>query len=252
VISLDIKFWLGYVSEWLGALAVTMIVSVSPLLKKIRQVEYRFPQREATFALSLFALIYLVAFQYFTNPALAFAKKAASAFAGGELAEHMLLAAVCLVPFLLALLLRGQPFKSIGWAKDNLKAGATLGALLAVVTLFLRGKFTTLLNGISSEQGSLLLVWLILAIAEEMIFRGYIQSRIAALLGTTWGWLATAGLFVLWQLPGRLWVSPFADYWQVLVIAAIQGLLLGWIMRKSNHVLAPILYRVAAGWLLLI
>jgi len=249
---LDIKFWLGYASEWLGVIAVTMIAGVSPLLKKVRQIEYRFPQREATFALSMFALIYLVAFQYFSNPALAFARKAAAVFAGGELAEKMLLAVVCLVPFLLALLLRGQPFKSIGWGRENLKAGATLGVLLALVTLFLRGKFTALLGGISSEQGSLLLVWLLFAAAEETIFRGYIQSRLVSLLGTTWGWLATAGLFVLWQLPGRLWVSPFADYWHLLAIATIQGLLLGWVMRKGGHVLAPMLFRVAAGWLLLI
>jgi len=249
---LDIKFWLGYASEWLGVIAVTMIAGVSPLLKKVRQIEYRFPQREATFALSLFALIYLVAFQYFSNPALAFAKKAAAVFAGGELAEHMLLAVICLVPFLIALLLRGQPFKSLGWNQENLKASATLGLLLVLSTLFLRGKFSALLGGITAEQGSLLLVWLLLAVAEETIFRGYIQSRLAALFGTTWGWLATAGLFVLWQLPGRLWVSPLADFWTVLVIAAIQGLLLGWIMRKGGHVLAPILFRAAAGWFLLI
>ena len=150
---MDIKFWLGYASEWLGAIAVTMIAGVSPLLKKVRQIEYRFPQREATFALSLFALIYLIAFQYFSNPAFDFAKKAAAVFAGGDLAEHMLLAVVCLVPFILALLLRGQPLKSIGWGKENLKSGATLGLLLALVTLFLRGKFTALLGGVSSEAG---------------------------------------------------------------------------------------------------
>lgn len=249
---MDIKFWLGYASEWLGAVAVTMIAGISPLLKKVRQIEFRFPQREGTFALSLFALIYLVAFQYFSNPALSFVRNAASAFVGGELAEHMLLAVICVIPFLLALLLRGQPFKSIGWGKDNLRAGVTLGVMLAVVTLFLRGKFTSLLAGISSEQGSLLLVWLLLAAAEETIFRGYILGRLSSLFGSTWGWLATTALFVLWQLPGRLWVSPFADYWYILLIAAIQGLLLGWIMRKSGHVLAPFLFRAAAGWLLLI
>ena len=168
---MDIKFWLGYASEWLGAVAVTMIAGISPLLKKVRQIEFRFPQREGTFALSLFALIYLVAFQYFSNPALSFVRNAASAFVGGELAEHMLLAVICVIPFLLALLLRGQPFKSIGWGKDNLRAGVTLGAMLAVVTLFLRGKFTSLLAGISSEQGSLLLVWLLLA-AQKRPFSG--------------------------------------------------------------------------------
>lgn len=249
---MEFKFWLGMLSEWLGVIAVTMIAGVAPIFKKVRQIEYRFPQREATFALSVFALIYLVAFQYYSNPAFSFVKDVAAVFAGGELAERMFLAVICLVPFILALVFRGQPLKSFGWAKDNFKVGVTLGLLLVVVTIFLRGKFTTLLHGVTPEQGSLLLVWLILAFAEESIFRGYIQGRLISLFGTVWGLLATAGLFVMWQLPGRLWVSPISDYWHILVIAAIQGVLLGWIMRKGGHVIAPILFRAAAGWLLLI
>lgn len=249
---MDLKFWLGFASEWLGAIAVTMIAGVAPIFKKVRQIEYRFPQREATFALSVFALVYLVAFQYFSNPVFGFVREVSAVFAGGELAERMFLAVICLVPFILALVFRGQPLKSFGWSKDNFKVGITLGLLLVVVTIFLRGKFTPLLKGVSPDQVSLLLVWLLPAFAEESIFRGYIQGRLISLLGTIWGWLATAGLFMLWQLPGRLWEQPFSDYWHILVIAAVQGLLLGWIMRKGGHVIAPILFRAAAGWLLLI
>ena len=139
---MDVIFWLGMLSEWLGAIAVTMIAGVAPIFKKVRQIEYRFPQREATFALSVFALIYLVAFQYFSNPVFGFVKEVAAVFAGGELAERMFLAVICLVPFILALVFRGQPLKSFGWGKDNFKVGVTLGLLLVVVTIFLRGKFT--------------------------------------------------------------------------------------------------------------
>ena len=86
---MELKFWLGMLSEWFGVIAVTMIASVAPIFKKVRQIEYRFPQREATFALSVFALIYLVAFQYYSNPAFSFVKDVAVVFAGGELAERM-------------------------------------------------------------------------------------------------------------------------------------------------------------------
>jgi membrane protease YdiL (CAAX protease family) len=249
---MDLKYWLGYLSEWLGVVAIVMIAGASPLLNKIHHIDFRFPRREATFALTLYALCYLVAFQYFSNPLLDFLKNVASNFAGGELAQRMVLAVVCLIVFILAMVLRGQPLKSIGWGKDNLRAGVIVGLLLMVVTVFLRGKFTVLLKGVNPEQGSLLLVWVFLAIAEETIFRGYIQLRLTSFLGTTWGWLATAALYMLWQLPGRLWTLSFVKMWPILLIALVQSLLLGWIMRKSGHVLAPILYRIAAGWLLLI
>lgn len=249
---MDIKFWLGYVSEWLGAIAVVMIAAVSPLLKKVRRIEFRFPRREATFALTLFALIYFFTFQYFTSDIFNFLKIAATSFPGGENAERMLLSMISLVPFALALLLRGQPLKSAGWGRENLRAGLIVGLLLVFLSIFLRGKFIALLDGITPAEGSLLFVILLLCLAEETIFRGYIQLRLMSFLGNTWGWLATAALYLMWQLPGRVVLHPLEEVWVSLVIAGVQGLLLGWIMRKTGHVTSTILFRAVAAWILLI
>ena len=65
-------------------------------------------------------------------------------------------------------------------------------------------------------------------------------------------WLATSLLYVLWQLPGNELLTQFSTQWTLLVLALVQGLLLGWIMRKTHHVSAPILLRVASTWLLLL
>ncbi len=244
--------WLGYVIEWMGAIAVVMIAGTSPLFKSIRRIDFRFPRRESTFALSVFALCYLIAFQYFGNPVFQFMLDFSKILPGGELAQRTLLAMISLILFLLATFLRGQPLKSIGWGKANFKPGLTLGILLVIIAIVLRGKVNTLLQGITAEQGSLLLVCLLLALAEETIFRGYIQLRLSSFLGSTWGWLATAALYLLWVLPGRLWVLPFAELWPTLVISLAQALLLGWIMRKSGHVVSNVLFRAVAAWLLLI
>ncbi|HNR03055.1 MAG TPA: CPBP family intramembrane metalloprotease [Anaerolineaceae bacterium] len=249
---LDTKFWLGYLSEWLGAIAVVMIAGVSPILRKIRRIEFRFPRREATFALTLFALIFFFAFQVYSNKILDFLKTAAGAFAGGDIALRMLIAVISLLPVIILLAARGQPLKSTGWSKENTRASLMLGLLLVVLTIFLRGKFTTLLKGITPEQGSLLLVLLILCLAEETIFRGYIQLRLMSFIGTTWGWLVTAILYLLWQLPGRAWISQIATAWPEILITLVQALLLGWIMRKTYHVAAPALFRAVAAWLMFI
>lgn len=243
-------FWLGNLSEWLGVIAVVMIAGVSPLLKKIRLLDFRYPQREANFAFSMFALINVFAYLYFSNPIFSFLRAASSNFAGGEVAQRMLLAVICLLPFIVALIARGQPLKSVGWGRENLRAGLTVGLMLGILTIFLRGKFLTILAGITPQQASMLLVYLILAFAEETIFRGYIQPRLQSRIGQRWGWLATAALFTLWQLPGRIYILPFVSYWPVLVISLIQGLILGWIMQKSGHVLAPMLYRALSAWMI--
>lgn len=243
--------WLGNLSEWLGVVAVVMIAGTSPMLKKIHHIDFRFPQREATFAFSLFALIYVFAFQYFSNQIFAFLPQFAASFPGGETAERMLLAVICLLPFIIALIARGQPLKSTGWSRENLRPGLTVGLMLVVLTIFLRGKFMTILAGVSKQQAALLVVWILFSLAEETIFRGYIQPRLVSRWGQWWGWLATAALFTLWQLPGRIWLNPFATLWPSLVIGLVQGLLLGWIMQKSGHVLAPALYRAVSGWLMI-
>ncbi len=243
--------WLGNLSEWLGVVAVVMIAGVSPILQKIRRIEFQFPQREANFALTLFVLIYVFAFQYFANPIFNFLKDIASNFEGGEIAERMLLALICFLPFIIALIVRGQPLKSIGWSRENLRSGLTVGLMLALLTVFLRGKFMTLLAGISTQQMALLGVILLYTLAEETIFRGYIQLRFASRFGERWGWLLSAAIFVLWQLPGRLGVTPFVSLWPVLLMGLINGLLLSWIMKKSGHVLAPTLYRAISMWLFL-
>jgi len=41
----------------------------------------------------------------------------------------MLLAVIALIPFILAVVLRGQPLKSMGWQKENLRAGLIVGLL---------------------------------------------------------------------------------------------------------------------------
>lgn len=249
---LDHKFWLGYLSEWLGAIAVVMIAAASPLLRRIRRIDFRFPRRETTFALTLFAVLFFFAFQVFNNKIFGFLRTAASAFAGDEIALRMLIALVSLLPVILLLIARGQPLKSIGWSKENTRASLTLGLLLVVLTVFLRGKFTAILRGLTPEQGNLLLVLLILCLAEETIFRGYIQLRLMSYLGTTWGWLLTTLLYLLWQLPGRLWISQFPLLWPEILITLVQGLLLGWIMRKTYHVAAPALFRAIYTWLMFI
>jgi membrane protease YdiL (CAAX protease family) len=85
---------------------------------------------------------------------------------------------------------------------------------------------------------------------EETIFRGYIQLRLNSYLGAKWGWLATAGLFLLWQLPGRLWLFPVDQLWQPVLIATVQGLLCGWMMKKTGHVASSAIFRAFSGWIL--
>lgn len=242
-------YWLGNLSEWLGVIATVLIVGVSPLVKRMKRIEFKYVQREFTYALVLFVLIYVFAFLYFTTDILNFMKSVAANINAGEYADRVWVAVIAVIPFLVALIARGQPFKSMGWGKENTRIGLLTGLMLAVLTIFLRGKFMIILAGVTSAQMGALLMLLVYALAEETIFRGYIQLRLNGKFGEKWGWLVTAGVFLLWQVP-FLVGSGTTLTWQVLVLSLVQALLLGFIMKKSGHVLAPALYRAVALWML--
>jgi membrane protease YdiL (CAAX protease family) len=248
---LDLKYWLGNISEWLGVIAVVMVAGISPMAKQAKRIEFKYPRRESNYALTLFSIIYVFAFLYFSTEIFNFLKPFAAQFPGGEYADRTLIALVALIPLVVLLVARRQPIKSAGWIHENIRLGLIVGVMLALLTIFLRGKFLAILAGITKEQMGLLGILLILSIAEETIFRGYIQLRMDSRLGDKWGWLASAGFYFLWQIPGRYNVLTFAQLWPILLISLVQGLLCAFIMKKTNHVLAPALYRAVSVWMML-
>ena len=84
--------------------------------------------------------------------------------------------------------------------------------------------------------------------AEETVFRGYIQPRLISRLGEIPGWLLTSVVFALWQIP-RLLGEPSQTLLIGVGIGLVQGLVAGWVMQKTRHVLAPGLYRAISGWI---
>ncbi len=154
------------------------------------------------------------------------------------------------MPFALALAARRQPLRSAGWNRTGLGMALRLTVALVFLTIFLRGKIYALLNGITADEGLTLLIWIGISLAEESIFRGYLQLRQADRVGPPYAWILTALLYTLWQIP-RLMCEP-SMLLLYLGLALGQGLVLGWVMHKSGHVLAPALYRAVSEWLFLV
>ncbi len=92
-----------------------------------------------------------------------------------------------------------------------------------------------------------------IGLAEETIFRGYIQLRLVAVWGAWLGVVATAFLFVLWLLPYQLALGQTSIVLLTgLGLAFVQGLVQGYLMHKSGHATAPGIYRAFSEWLSLL
>ena len=152
---------------------------------------------------------------------------------------------------MLALITRKQPLLSIGLSKPGWKAGLQIGAALVILVIFLQGKIFAIINGLTQGAVITLGVALAAAIGEGLVFRGYIQPRFTAWLGDRWGWLVAVLFYVAW------WTLPVigsytGDSTQLIIGVLYRitlGLLLGWIMRKTGSLAAPILYHTVHTWL---
>jgi membrane protease YdiL (CAAX protease family) len=140
---------------------------------------------------------------------------------------------------------RRQPLKSLGWGRATLRNGTLLGISLVFMVFFLGGRFMDVIQALSRNLPGVLVV-AALCLAEETIFRGYIQLRLDWWLGRRWGLLATAGLAVVWRLPFLLALPGELAFRFGLGLA--QAAVLGWLAQCSGHTLAPALYRILSTW----
>jgi membrane protease YdiL (CAAX protease family) len=246
---------LSLLAELIGVIAVAMLLGLSPRFKR-RPLAFKYPRREALISLILVILLTGGLWLIFTRWTMDLSSAAAAlTFNTGQLTSLFLVALVIAGPFLVALLVRGQPWRSAGLGTKTLSPSIQLGLALAVITIFLRGKIYTLIDGISSSEVLLLAAFVMLGFAEEFAFRGYVQPRLSAWWGERVGWVSAALLYTLWRIPQQILVYHVRDpqllaisLFDLLVFALIQG----WIMRKCGNVVAPAMYNAFHSWVMFI
>lgn len=252
------------ISEFLGVVAVVMLLSISPAIRNKRPLKFLYPKREGLSAFSVGVLILVLTavlerFQpaffdqlmnFVTYPTLLNGSKPSFSSLTPVTAQALFSAAM-IVPVALALFARRQPLLSIGLSKPNLKPGLQMGAVLVILVIFLQGKIFTIINGLNKGATIPLIIALIAALGEEVVFRGYLQPRMDAWIGARWGWLAGVFIYVVWwALPSLgLYAGNATQFFIGLVYRAALGLTLGWIMKKSGSLPAPFLYHAVHLWM---
>lgn len=176
---------------------------------------------------------------------------------------HLDIALTCSIPY--SLYHAAGSFVKLGEPWDGVLSTALAGGLLVVCAWLLRNKPSP---GAALAAGALLLgVWsaapspgraasalvfytLFLGPGEEVLFRGYIQSRLNQafgrpfrLGGVPWGWgtLITAALFGLFHVVNlpHLYQGAFEPLWWSGLSSAAVGLVLGYLREKTGSILAP-------------
>jgi len=245
---LDTTLLLTHVAEWLGVISVTWLLAMAPRFK-IAPVLFKYARRDGMIGLFLGVGTLLFAVALTT---VAVNNTIAGWFPisgpASTLLDPLVLAIASLLPFIAALLTRGQPPLSAGWSAKRLRTGLQIGLAVALLTIFLRNRVMDVVGGPGSEQITFLLFALGVALCEETIFRGYIQLRLNSWLGDNRGWVAAALLFAAYRFPALIAAGDTTQALFGLLLVLGESLTAGWLMRKSGHVLGPALYRAASIW----
>lgn len=246
---MDLRYYAAFVSEWLGVIGIAWLFSLSPRFQK-PQVGFKYARRDGTFALILYALILAFAFIYYSIDLPKYADTLTLAPAPiHNLGQALLIGGICLLPFVVTMIIRKQPIRAIGWNPELLRPGLQAGLAAAVLTIFLRNRVMDVLAGLAGPILPSLLMAFAISLAEETIFRGFIQMRLSWWLGNNVGLLITSGLFALWHAVPWMRTLPVETTLILSALTFVQGLVLGWVMQKTGHVAAPALYRSISVWM---
>lgn len=129
------------------------------------------------------------------------------------------------------------------WMVRNKPARQSIG-LSSVLMLF--PVISQLSTKLESVAVAIIYFYLFVALSEETLFRGYIQSQLNSVFGHTkhffgirWGWglVISSVLFGLWHLG---W-SPGVVAWPHVLWTMFGGLFFGLVREKSESVMAPTL-----------
>lgn len=147
-----------------------------------------------------------------------------------------------------------QDLRSIGINRKDRGRMLALGFILSVVYLtvsgFLAPYFGGGFKGFSSSLAYGLVGYAIVGFGDEIVWRGYIQTRLVAYSGALEGLVATSLLRALWHFPARY--HQFSG----IALEALAGvllffpvsLLLGYIMLRGQNIIPSSIFHLFWNW----
>lgn len=150
-----------------------------------------------------------------------------------------------------AMLRAGEPLSSAGLGRHNLWQACVIGLILGGLWC-VPGPLGQKLARLSQGGWALSLLFLAMfGFAEEFLYRGYLQTRLIARIGTWRGWALASLVFAAAHFPHRLLYDGLgpraADTATVLLVPC--SLAMGFIMLRTQNILAPaILHTIINSW----
>jgi len=164
-----------------------------------------------------------------------------------------------LTPILIVKRIRKESWGSTGITKHNLKQSILIGTILALITiasvlLFSSSSVRDIGQKLTLSALWALVYYAVVGFCEEFMFRGYLQIRLMGWIGRWKGWILTSIVMALVHIPQRMAIMGLPP--QEAIISAVLlipiSLTMGFILIKTENIVAPGIYHTFADWVVLL
>ena len=173
-----------------------------------------------------------------------------SPFGAIDVVWYTLVSVAYLVPMVAAMRMSGQSLGSIGVTGKDKGRMLVLGLILSAIFVGYTGLSALVLGqvfaGFSASLGYGFVLFAVVGFSQEIVWRGYVQTRLIAYRGTLTGLVVASLFFSLWHFPMR-YFQYSGNVLEALASCLLlfpSGLLLGYIMLKCQNILPPSIYHL--------
>jgi membrane protease YdiL (CAAX protease family) len=170
----------------------------------------------------------------------------------GVLFQWGIYAMLFIFPVLAVIKLRHQALETVGITKKNVWFSIGLGIVLALgLSVFVTPIISDLRNVFTSSGFYGFFYFLAVGFGEELLFRGYLQTRCISWLGGLKGLVLASVIMALVHMPQRIFGVGF-DPFQALASAVSLipiSLALGYLMLRTKNTLGPAIMHTILDWI---
>lgn len=236
-------------------------VLIAVLKPKKHPIRFQRPRVEASVAIlviGVVSVLLVVLFYMFRGQGSA-VEEGPHVWGPRDVVNQLILYVLIGWPILVALLVRRQGPSSVGLGGDNLGKALLVGlvpglvvlGLLLIQPFFPDGMDALVVPILSASSLYAFQAMLVIAFGEEVIFRGYLQTRLIAALGPWLGWGIASVWMALIHFPPYLWAQGREVPGALLgsLAAILCSSIAGWLMYRCQNLAAPVGFHLFVNWL---
>lgn len=225
------------------SILIAIVVAIYGKVIKFEEINIEFKDGRKSKLLALVAVLISVLMTAIYN------KYFISIFPINTLLNFFIVRLVLVIPAIVCIIVNKEGISNLGFTKKNLLKSIFLGFLIGVI-YFLSYKKMSLYdisNIVLQFKGTLIYLFvycLIIGLAEEFLYRGYLQTRLMAVNGKVNGWIIASIIFAFMHFPQKIVVNKFGLVQATLSCAELLpiSLLLGYISIKNKNIISNIIF----------